>query len=61
MINQVFLLELGQRVKLKALEVNGSVIAYFYDKNGPQYRVVYWYNGDRKECWMTFDELLKVN
>jgi len=44
--------EIGSRVKVKMIEMVGSVDALLLDTGGKQYRVVYWNSGVRYSVWM---------
>lgn len=44
--------DIGERVKVKTIEMVGSVDALCQDIAGKQYRVVYWNNGQRYSVWM---------
>jgi hypothetical protein len=47
-----FTYDIGDRVKVKALEMVGRVDSLSLDANGLTYRVVYWNNGNRLQTWM---------
>jgi len=51
---------ISDRVKIKCIEIVGSVDALMSDTGGDQYRVVYWYNGTRSAVWMYDFELEKA-
>lgn len=47
-----FQFEIGQAVNVVAISTIGFVDGMILDKDGPQYRVVYWHNGTRSAVWM---------
>ncbi|KKR36366.1 MAG: hypothetical protein UT69_C0024G0010 [Candidatus Yanofskybacteria bacterium GW2011_GWE1_40_10] len=56
MINVVFMYSIGDRVKIKELNVTGYVIALFYGEFGKQYFVAYFNKGEhKKEYLMEFE------
>lgn len=44
--------DIGDRVKVKTIEMIGCVDSLCMDIMGKQYRVVYWNNGARNSVWM---------
>ena len=52
MIKVEFKYDIGDKVKVKDITVNGRVTGLLKDDEGIQYRVAYWYNGERKSTWM---------
>jgi hypothetical protein len=44
--------DIGDRVKVKTIEMIGSIDALCQDIQGKQYRVVYWNDGQRYSVWM---------
>ena len=44
--------DIGQSVKVKAVEMLGRVDSLSLDNNGKMYRVVYWNDGVRQQVWM---------
>lgn len=47
-----FARDIGQEVQLKALEQKGRVDALLVDSSGCQYRIIYWFNGERRSTWV---------
>lgn len=43
---------IGDTVKVKALDLKGQVCALMSDAEGLSYRVIYWSDGTRKAEWM---------
>jgi hypothetical protein len=43
---------IGDHVRICATEHPGQVTGLLTDSNGPQYRVVWWNNGERKQEWL---------
>ena len=52
-----FKFELRQKVLVKEIQRPGRVEAVTVDFLGPQYRVIYWDNSERKTVWMFEDEI----
>ena len=52
MIKVEFRYDISDKVKVKDITVNGRVTGLLKDDDGLQYRIVYWYNGERKSTWM---------
>lgn len=46
---------IGQTVSIK-----GQVDSLLTDSNGNRYRVIYWFNGERRSSWMHEWELAEV-
>jgi len=44
--------DIGQAVKVTAVEMPGRVDSLLLDNNGKMYRVVYWNDGERQQVWM---------
>lgn len=44
--------DIGQEVTIKAISMKGKVDSISWDKNGIQYRVVYWNDCCRNLVWM---------
>lgn len=44
--------DLGQAVRIKAIDMVGRVDSLSLDNNGHTYRVVYWNDGSRNQVWM---------
>ena len=44
--------DIGNRVRVKAVEMCGQVDSMSLDAQGPMYRVVYWNDGQRYSQWM---------
>lgn len=44
--------DLGQAVRIKAIDMIGRVDSLSLDNNGHTYRVVYWNDGARCQAWM---------
>lgn len=51
---------IGDRVRIKAIDMIGQVDAMSQDVAGLQYRVVYWNDGTRHSTWMNDWELEEV-
>ena len=47
-----FKYDLGQKVKIKNIDVFGQIDSIQIDSGGEMYRVVYWINGERKTTWV---------
>ena len=56
-MNVQFEYSLGEPVKIKALEMIGHIDSLELDNNGKMYRVIYWFNGERKSAWAYSNEL----
>ncbi len=52
-----FVFDLNDPVLVREVQRPGRVEALMIDFLGPQYRVAYWDNGDRKTVWLQADEL----
>lgn len=52
-----FAFDLADKVLLIDVQRPGRVEALLVDCLGPQYRVAYWDNGERKTVWLLEDEL----
>ena len=50
-MNVQFEYALGEPVKIKELEMIGHIDSLELDNNGKMYRVIYWFNGERKSAW----------
>lgn len=48
---------LGDRVRIKEISCHGIVESISWDSLGEQYKVAYWFNGERKTCWVFTSEL----
>ena len=46
-------------VRIVPIGISGVVDSLCIDSAGTQYRVAYWYNGERKTTWMYADEIAK--
>lgn len=57
MRTETFAFDLNARVMVREVQRPGRVDALMVDCLGPQYRVSYWDNGDRKSVWLLADEL----
>jgi len=55
--NVTFKFDIGDSVKILAINVSGRVDAQMTTTCGTEYRVIYWYNGERKAVWMYDYEL----
>jgi hypothetical protein len=53
--------DLGERVRVAAIDVLGRVDSLTLDNMGKQYRVVYWNDGQRQSVWVYPYELEKCN
>ena len=51
-MNIQFDYDIGQQVKVKAVEMLGRVDSLSLDNNGKMYRIVYWNDGSRYQVWM---------
>jgi len=47
-----FNFSIHESVRIKAIGITGHVDAQMNSINGTEYRVGYWYNGERKSVWM---------
>jgi hypothetical protein len=52
-----FAFDLGEKVIIREVQRPGVVEALTVDFLGPQYRVIYWDNSDRKTVWLKAEEL----
>ena len=52
-----FKFDVNDKVIIREVQRPGVVEALTIDFLGPQYRVVYWDNSDRKTVWLKADEL----
>jgi hypothetical protein len=52
-----FKFNLSDKVIVKEVQRPGRVESLMIDFLGPQYRVAYWDNGERKTVWLNADEL----
>lgn len=52
-----FQFDLGDKVMIPEINRPGTVEALTVDYLGPQYRVAYWDNGERRTAWVKADEL----
>lgn len=52
--------ELKSKVKIKALDVEGLVVGYFYGENGKQFQVSYFLSGERKVLYLYPEEISKA-
>lgn len=52
-----FAFDIGDPVSIIATEHPGIVTGMLQEKAGPQYRVVWWNNGERKNEWLFEFEL----
>ena len=60
-MNVQFEYSLGEPVKIKALEnMLGHIDSLELDNNGKMYRVIYWFNGERKSAWAYANELESI-
>ena len=50
---------IGEFVALKEIEIVGRVVEILYKTADIQYKVVYWYDGNRKEIWVYDWEITK--
>jgi hypothetical protein len=48
---------LGQIVGIPALSCEARIQQILTAQNGTTYQVAYWFNGDRKEAWVTASEI----
>lgn len=51
----------GQQVHIPAIEVTGNVRSISFDERGIMYKVIYRFNGERKESWVYPDEIARVD
>lgn len=54
---EIFAFNLKDKVIINEVQRPGVVEALMVDFLGPQYRVYYWDNGERKTVWLSADEL----
>lgn len=47
-----FQYDIGDNIKIKAIEIEGRIDAMLFDSGGCQYRVIYWYDGKRNQLWL---------
>jgi len=59
--NYEFIFDIGQRVKIKDLNINGVVCGIFISKNEIEYSVRYFYDGNPKSVYFTPQELELIN
>lgn len=52
-----FKFDLNDRVVINEVQRTGKIEALMIDFLGPQYRVVYWDNSERKTCWVQAEEI----
>lgn len=52
-----FKFDLQEKVLVKEIQRPGRVESLMIDYVGPQYRVAYWDNGERKSTWLGVEEL----
>lgn len=45
-------LKIGTIITIIPLNVDGKIDALMITSGGREYRVVYWFNGDRRETWL---------
>jgi len=60
MVTIEYKFNIHDRVLLIDLETYGTVDSLTTDINGSMYRVVFWYNGDRKSVWVYDYEIKHV-
>jgi len=46
------LIKIGTTITIIPLNVDGKIDALMITYGGIEYRVVYWFNGDRRETWL---------
>lgn len=49
--------ELGQTVRIRALDLDAQVLAVMKDMEGTTYRIAWWYNGQRYNAWVHPQEI----
>lgn len=54
---EIFKFDIGDPVIIREIQRPGKVEALTIDYLGPQYRVTFWDNGDRKSIWLTVEEI----
>jgi hypothetical protein len=54
---EIFTFDLGSSVIIREVQRPGRVESLLVDFLGPQYRVAYWDNSERKTVWLKADEL----
>jgi len=47
-----FKYDVGEEVKVKAINVLGKIDSLSFDIQGTMYRVIYWDDGSRNQTWM---------
>lgn len=52
-----FKFDLNSKVMIREIQRPGVVEALMIDFLGPQYRIAYWDNSERKTAWLHADEL----
>ena len=50
--NVQFGYEVGDEILVKPIGLPGIVVALLWDRDGRQYKVAFWSEGDRKEAWL---------
>jgi hypothetical protein len=53
--------DIGESIKIKAINMLGKVDGLSIDNNGPMLRIVYWNDGCRNNVWMYPWEIEKVS
>lgn len=53
-----FEFEIGQRVLIRGSSIEADVIALIKDHDGEQYKICWWYNGNRYEVWVFSREIV---
>jgi len=48
---------IGDLVMIKGLDLPGEVDALILERTCKQYRVIYWYGGERKDQWLNSHEI----
>ncbi len=61
MVNISFKYELGEKVRIKELGVDGHVIGLWYGDTGAKYQVAYFYHGDRQVEYLMDKEVRGIN
>lgn len=56
----VFGFKLYELIQLKDLATYGHITGFLMDSNGPQLRVTWWINGERKTEWLFPFEIKRV-
>jgi len=49
--------EIGQEIKIKAINTIGRITAFYYGETGLQYQVAYFIDGERKSLYLYPSEL----